>query len=569
MTERRSPSNRGNSHPTPWPLPPRVDKNERSGDNSTGKRKKSRALPPVPEISENIFHRIQSLGLQPEVASSEKYRTTRSADGSENTDSVDNTIPIGDVFNSITYIASDGEAEIESSDSQSFGYTSSVRHIQSDYTTPKKVDFGTLFNGARSDNIISSSDDEAEDENGSPNYSVWRTPPKLEPFVCPDTEEQNEINQVYEELDPELGLDIVQVDSPNNGVEEPIAFTKLTDYKPNGAKKEITKPTSRQSSTQTSDTSANLKSISEQLRLDAYMKRMAEEEEKKKREQELSIAIPIRDSEPQRLRFEEMDLESEEMNFSPVNVPWKDSQVHSESEESAKRPTPAAGLGKSETIDLNMERGVLLSQSSRESHEATRAVSDFQRNGSAASRLPSSHSIKSSKNSRRPITITSKKLLRSMSFRRARSPSNANTANVRAAAVQQSLTIGLEGDESTRMTFVLKGDLSNTVHAVATSCQQHLRVGVFKRHSGDKLRVECRDENGKQLTLSLGFTEQVGLNRRKMTMVEVRPSRKDKGNCSLARLTEFYHKLVTQLDLDGHTVVNTDTRSNTNGSRLR
>ena len=560
MSERRSVPNQNKSSRSPWLLPSCVENNDENE-----KQSKSRIYGSGTQISDNIFNRIQSLGLETEVASSDPHSKNRSSANLRNDNSKSYTFTDDDVLNSVTYIASDGEADVDSQESQSITYKPFVRRSQSEYIIPKKVDFGSLFASEDVQNpALSSSASENDEivlERGSSNYSEWRTPPKLEPLIYPASEEPEHLN---DEPDLDFGLDIIQVDSPNNVVEEPVALTKLTDYKLSQSQNEASKATTRQSSGQSSDTSTNLKSVSEQLRLDAYLKRMAEEENEKKKKLENAAQEK---SQTQRLRFEDMDImESEEMNFSPVNVPWKPSKIDSENKDSETSPIHSEVPKKSKTIDLKVKRGVALSKSSRDSNEASATTPDFQRPSSIASTLLSSRSIKSS---RRPTTSTSKKLLRSMSFRKGRSQSNVNPTDVRAAAVQHSLSVGFEGDESTRMTFVLKGDLNNAINAVATTSQQHLQVGVFKRHSGDKLRVECRNETDGLMTLSLGFTEQIAMNRKKMTMVEVRPSRKDKGNWSLARITEFYHKLVTQLDVDGYTVVNASTRSIQNGRRLR
>jgi hypothetical protein len=107
---------------------------------------------------------------------------------------------------------------------------------------------------------------------------------------------------------------------------------------------------------------------------------------------------------------------------------------------------------------------------------------------------------------------------------------------------------GPDVPEAARTEFTVAYPVAYTADLLATVCQDSLGLRVFRRTSGDKLRVERADNGGPHLVAAVLLQ----IEREGVTHVRIRASRSDRGRTSFAALWTFYDDLVTQLEMLAH-----------------
>jgi hypothetical protein len=107
---------------------------------------------------------------------------------------------------------------------------------------------------------------------------------------------------------------------------------------------------------------------------------------------------------------------------------------------------------------------------------------------------------------------------------------------------------GPDVPEAARTEFTVAYPVAYTADLLATVCQDSLGLRVFRRTSGDKLRVERAEDSGPHMVAAVLLqTERDGV-----THVRIRASRSDRGRTTFAALWTFYDDLVTQLEMLAH-----------------
>lgn len=587
--------------PAPWPVPQRRDndndKDEDEDEEDVTPKSRTgsvRILPDGTQVSDNIFRRIMSLGLDSEVQYVSSHRRSRSDEQYDRHHYSSEKSPSNSrVMNSnVTFVESDDEVECEPAQR-----TSSKRAN----VEPQRLDLGKM-----AQDYDNSSSSEGDDPASSPRYSVWLSPPHFPDYKESFSEIEKKAQNVEEEPAIEYGIDILEVESPrfdSSDFQEQFA-------KSNNSSSE--KPSSSNSSMQRSDTSSNLKSETELQRLDAYLRRQKEEEkakrereeqererereeqerkrekeeqererEKARRQQTKSPRITRQSSDglPKRLDISQIEDIVEEFNFTPISTAWEGSfnsfEPKEDNPQQSHRASDVQTKPQNSKPEAQEDRYSAADEQALSVHKRPPSIDrqalSVDRQAPSIDRRPSGKVSLDSRStlSKRPSgsaklqrsssvlglarSRTASKLIRSVSFRRARAKTPSKITAVRAAALQRELSSGFDGEESQRTLFYMKADVSNAVRLVAETCQRHLRLAVYQRHSGDKLRVESSYPGGVKLKMSVSFQEkQDGL--KGVTLVKVRPSRMDRGNKSLSRVFEFYKSLVTQLDIEGHIV---------------
>lgn len=355
----------------------------------------------------------------------------------------------------------------------------------------------------------SADDSSSEEENSakSPQYFNWGSPPPLDAFSEPSSAETSDgvqaVNRVHRGVVREL--DSEKEDSP---------------------------PTSKV------DSAKKLKSTPEKRRLQLYLARIQEEgrraQEKPKEKPSTFVSGPSfsltppetteeeEEEKPQHFDLSDLDLEGEELVFSPIFDGWG-------SQPNSRDPPVARNFPKR----LRAPGETPLASSS--------AAGASQR---ASAALPIEQAVLARQTNRRP------RLMRTLSMNRKQPPiAGAYTGAVRAASVQRGLQAGFDEGTSRRVTdLVVLGRAPQALELVAAACTEHLAMEVFMRKSGDKLRVEGRGSD--RLRASLRFAEVEGVDPPR-TLVLVRASRRDRGADAGVRVGRFFEELATQLDIDG------------------
>lgn len=497
---------------------------------------KKRVLPGGSEVSDNIYRRIESLGLHSEIQDS-KNQPQGQRDLSQKQLQVPELNEYDDSYhNAVTYIASDSEGDVTSDGVQRFSpknfekrtFVPSSKPSISDHTN-----FNNLFGGQTE---AQDGDTSSEEEfRTSPQYAVWLSPPKLEPFVDPVALGNDEGDET--DLTLEVGSHQVK-----NQEQSGRRIAKAADVK--------------ESAISMSEDPNNLKSIAEQERLMNYLKRIEAEEQKKNREKEVKATsnIPLlRNADPKSplprrtrprsidtisispasLNLSEVDLDAEELVFTPVHIEWKGDKASGSLQPENQQLKPNYDLNREKATSpraggsgahLPIQRGVQFSKSNIET-----SIDD---------------STESQDDAFTPARLSATMENRSR-IRRSRSLPFASVSKL-----QRSLSKGFREIQSRKMTFIVKGSMKTALDVVASACQHHLKLAVYKRHSGDKLRVESIHQRGDRLRISLKFRELTGA--QPTTSVDVRPSRLDRDKSNLSRVWEFFTMLVTQLDIGGH-----------------
>lgn len=492
--------------PVPWPLPPRIDDDDIGEDNESATKSGGplRVLPDGTQVSASIFRRIQKLGLHDDDMYVSGHRRTKSNDelssprmGQEKTS-----------YGSVTILDSDSDGGDSKGDDARDG---AVHFAKS-----------TRSNRSAIDDTRSDSSSEGEDGMHTPKYSVWKTPPKLDAIEYP--EESAKVDMVF-------GIETFEVESPKEGNLPPKAMLfdapSLAGLSAGGSSRDASRKSSNSSA------SSGLKSKTEQKRLEEYLKRLEEKERKKG-----TLTPRTADLLPKKLKFEDLDVEDDDddLAFTPVHVSWKDDEKTMEE----RNPFGMTLTG--------IKKGVQLSETNESADRSLDNIPTVH----TVEKAPSPPGLSRSgsiMNLKRVGSTMGQKLKRSVSIRRARSTTALNVASVRTASVQRSLKSGFTGDESQRMSFVMKGILNQAVNHVASTCQYHFKMQVSKRHTNDKLRVKSVEDN---LEMSILFREQLkeGGRGKRVTVVDLKASRKNRGNINYSEMFKFYKNLVTQLDIE-------------------
>jgi hypothetical protein len=107
---------------------------------------------------------------------------------------------------------------------------------------------------------------------------------------------------------------------------------------------------------------------------------------------------------------------------------------------------------------------------------------------------------------------------------------------------------GPDVPEAARTEFTVAYPVAYTADLLATVCQDSLGLRVFRRTTGDKLRVERADGDGPHLVAAVTLQGE----REGVTHVRIRMSQSDRGRTTFASLWTFYDDLVTQLEMLAH-----------------
>lgn len=430
-----------------------------------------------------------------------------------------------DIQNSITFIddvisspeATDGDLSNPSSGTFSF---SSGRPPDQ----PKQpLQLTSLFGSA--------DDSSSGDENSvnSPQYFNWGSPPPLDPFPEPSSSENHPSSAEANAGGPVHRGAVRELESADERT-----------------------PTSSDKKPPKMETAPKLGSTAEKRRLQLYLKRIQEEGRQAQEKQEkpstfvsgpgfsLAPPTPTETEAPQHFDLSDLDLEGEDLVFSPIHDGWG-------SQPSSKGELPVAlNLPPRLPMPGETPRGSSSSAFMSQSQSKSQSKSQPQRQRTSNA-SPIERAVPARSPPRRPRLMRTLSITRSQ--RRTPSVAGAYAGAVRAASVQRGLQAGFDTENSRVTDLVVLGRPAHALECVAAACTEHLHLSVFMRKSGDKLRVEGRSAG--RLRASLRFAEVAGVDPPR-TLVCVRASRRDRSADADARIWDFFGQLATQLDIDGH-----------------
>lgn len=429
----------------------------------------------------------------------------------------------------ITYLDSDSEVEISSNELKSF-----ARKNLSFSTSPSRKRANPQDNNLRPPTIQldtnkSPSSKSPLEENcdafESPKYEVWLSPPKLNSFKEPECIESNDVKDAY-----------------------------------------------------------NLKSVAEHNRIKSYLKRIEEENlatlsakaipismsmEKKSLQQETDIETSSNEVENiSPANFDKFDdiVDEEELVFTPINIDWNGYSVDTETKreiplasrfnnEPKRRKKVEIRAGKMDTEKATVEEN----RASPWHNIDTNTQTGYPSNDSFKHR---SSSILSSKGTMR-TPLVSRSTRSFVAEDSALSGSSRRTVNqsIRRGSIRRSRSrIGTVSSkksswrsfaesESQCTSFAVNANMKAALDLVAAICQHHLKVTVYKKRGGDKLRVESRYAGGHRFRVVLKFREHKDIP--KITWVELRASKLDRDATAHYKMEEFFGLIVKQLEIDG------------------